>query len=71
MNFEDLLAQLERLTPEQYGYLGLAAVFGPFLLRLLGFKLLAGLIRPLALLGLVGGLYARQQRGREGHGATQ
>ena len=41
MNENNLLAQLEQLTPEQYGYLGLAAIFGPLVLRLLGFKLLA------------------------------
>lgn len=63
MNLDDLLQQLERLTPEQYGYLGLGAIFGPLVLRLLGFKILARFIRPLALLVLVGGLYARQQQG--------
>ena len=63
MNADDLLQQLEQLTPEQYGYLGLAAIFGPFVLRLLGFKILARFVRPLALLGLVGGLYARKQQG--------
>ena len=62
MNLDDILAELEQLTPEHYGYVGLAAVFGPMLLRLLGFKLLAALIRPLAMLVLLGGLYARQQR---------
>ena len=61
MNLDDLLAQLEQLTPEQYGYAGLAAAFGPLVLRLFGFKLLATLVRPLALLVIVGGLYARQQ----------
>lgn len=63
MNLDDLLAELENLTPEQYGYLGVAAIFGPFVLRLLGFKLLARLVRPLALLALGGALYARQQGG--------
>ena len=62
MNPDDLLAQLAQLTPEQYGYAGLAAAFGPLVLRLFGFKLLATFIRPLALLVIVGGLYARQQR---------
>ena len=62
MNLGDLLAGLEQLTPEQYGYVGLAAVFGPLILRLFSFKLLANMIRPLALLVIVGGLYARQQR---------
>jgi len=61
MNLDDLLAQLEQLTPEQFGYLGLIATAGPLLLRLLGFKLFSRLVRPLALLALVGGLYAKQQ----------
>ncbi len=62
MDFDDILAELEQLTPEQYGYLGVAALFGPLVLRLLGFKALGNLLRPLALLVIVGGLYARQQR---------
>jgi hypothetical protein len=62
MNLEDLISDLGQLNPEQYGYLGLAATFGPFVLRLLGFKLLARLVRPLALAALAGGWYARQQR---------
>jgi hypothetical protein len=61
MNLDDLLGELEQLTPEQFGYLGLLAVFGPILLRLIGFKTLSRLIRPLALLALAAGLYARQQ----------
>ncbi len=65
MNLDDLLGELEQLTPEQYGYLGLAAMLGPLTLRLFGFKLLARLIRPLALLAVVGGLYARQQSSGE------
>ena len=68
MNLDDLLAQLEQLTPEQYGYAGVAALLGPLVLRLLGFRLLAVLVRPLALLVIVGGLYARQQRARGGDG---
>ena len=62
MELETLLAELEHLTAEQYGYLGIAAIFGPILLKLLGFKLLGNLIRPLALVIIVGGIYARQQR---------
>jgi hypothetical protein len=62
MELDTILAELEQLTPEQYGYLGLAAIFGPMLLKLLGFKLLANLVRPLALVLIVGGIYARQQR---------
>ncbi len=61
MNQDELLTTLEQLTPEQFGYLGLAATFGPLLLRLFGFKLLSRLVRPLALLAIVGGLYAKQQ----------
>lgn len=56
-----MLAELERLTPEHFLYLGLAAMFGPFVVKLLGFKLLAPLMRPLALLVLVAGLYAKQE----------
>ena len=70
MDFDDLLSELEHLTPEQYGYLGLLAIFGPFVLRLFGFKLLAGLARPLALLALLGGLYARQQHSGGGSPGT-
>ena len=69
MDFDRILEELERLTPEQFGYLGLAAIFGPFVLKLLGFKLLSPLVRPLALLGLVGGLYAKQQRAQQGGGS--
>ncbi len=66
MTLDDLLAELERLTPEQYGYAALAALLGPFVFKLLGFKLLGTLIRPLALLVILGGLYARQQRSGAG-----
>ncbi len=65
MNTDDLLAELERLTPEQYGYLGLAALLGPTVLKLFGFKLLGRLVRPLALVALAGGLYAKQQSADE------
>jgi hypothetical protein len=33
MNLDDLLQQLDQLTPEQYGYLDLRAIFGPLVLR--------------------------------------
>jgi hypothetical protein len=62
MELDNLFAELERLTPEHFLYLGLAAMFGPFVVKLLGFKLLAPLVRPLALLVLVGGLYVKQER---------
>ena len=66
MDLDDLWAELEQLTPEQYGYLGLVALFGPVLLKLLGFKALGALSRPLALVAIVAALYARQQRFSEG-----
>ncbi len=65
MELDTILDELEQLTAEQYGYLGVAAIFGPLLLKLLGFKLLGALVRPLALVLILGGIYARQQRGSE------
>ena len=41
MDVDDLLAELERLTPEQFAYLGIAAIFGPFLLKLFRSEVLA------------------------------
>lgn len=60
MNLDELLDQLAALPRAVYGYLLLAALAGPPLLRLFGFKALAGLVRPVALLVLLGGLVARQ-----------
>ena len=62
MTMEDILGELEQLTPEQFGYIGLAALIGPFVLRLFGFKLLARLIRPLAVATFAMAAYARQQQ---------
>ncbi|MBA3944551.1 MAG: hypothetical protein H0X37_08320 [Herpetosiphonaceae bacterium] len=61
MDFDDLLDLLEGLPARTYGYVGLAALFGPLLLRLLGLKTLGNLLRPAALVVLLGGLYAKQQ----------
>ncbi len=61
MDFEDLLDILKGLPARTYGYVGLVAVFGPLLLRLLGLKTLSNLLRPAALLVLLAGLYAKQQ----------
>ena len=61
MNLDDLWGELEHLTPEQYGYLGLLALVGPMILRLFGFKMLARLARPLALAMIGAAAYARQQ----------
>lgn len=55
----DQLAQLPNRT---YSYLVMAAVAGPMTLRLFGFKALGQLIRPLALVVLLSGMYAKQQR---------
>ena len=71
MSLDDLLAELEQLTPEQIGYVAIAALFGPLLLRIIGFKLLAGLIRPLAIAVIAGSLYARQQRAAGNGGGGQ
>lgn len=67
MELDTILAELEQLSPEHYGYLGLAAVFGPLLLKVLGFKLLGTLVRPIALVLIVGGIYARQQHTTSQH----
>jgi hypothetical protein len=60
--FDQLLRSLERLTPSDYGYVALTALIGPLALRLLGFRFLAPLVRPIALLILLGGAYAQQQK---------
>ncbi len=46
MELDTILDELEQLTAEQYGYLGVAAIFGPLLLKLLGFKLLGATRSP-------------------------
>lgn len=61
MSLEELLEQLRQLSTRTYSYVTLAALFGPITLRLLGLKPLAQLIRPAALVVLLGGMYARQQ----------
>ena len=64
MDLEDLpiFDQLAQLPNHIYSYVALAAVAGPLTLRLFGFKLLAQLIRPLALVVLLSGMYAKQQQ---------
>lgn len=61
MDGSEIFDQLARLPTRTYSYVVLAALFGPMILRLLGLKPLAALIRPLALALLLGGMYARQQ----------
>lgn len=64
MQFQEVLDQLRQLSTRQYSYVALAAVAGPLALRLLGFRTLARFVRPLALLVLLGGMYARQEQAR-------
>jgi hypothetical protein len=62
MNIDALLQQLAQLSPRMYSYAALAALLGPFTLRFFGFKVLSRVIRPLALVVLIGGVYAKRQR---------
>lgn len=64
MTLEDILDQLRRLSTRQYSYVALAAVVGPLVLRVFGLKVLAAWVRPVALLVLLGGMYARQEQAR-------
>ncbi|MDP9310693.1 MAG: hypothetical protein M3R24_07350 [Chloroflexota bacterium] len=64
MNFDEILDQLAQVPSRQYSYVLLAAVIGPLTLRLFGLKTLSQLVRPLALLVFLGGMYAKQQAGR-------
>lgn len=64
MQLDDLLEQLAQFPREVYGYALLAALAGPMLLRVAGFGTLARLIRPLALVFVLGGMYAKQQAAR-------
>ncbi len=64
MDLENLpiLEQLAELPNRVYSYVALTAIAGPLAFRILGFKLLAQIVRPLALVVLLGGMYAKQQR---------
>ncbi len=62
MDLNDVLDQLAQISTRTYSYVLLAAVAGPLALRLFGFKTLSRLIRPIALVVLLGGMYARQQQ---------
>ena len=64
MNTDEILDQLANLPSEVYAYTFAAALVGPLALRLLGFKALSQLIRPLALAVLIGGIYAKQEAQR-------
>ncbi len=62
MENNDLLQQLAQMSSRTYSYVLLAALVGPLTLRLFGFKWLAQIVRPLALVVLLGGIYAKRQR---------
>ena len=61
-DLEQLVDQLNQLPMQVYSYAALAALFGPFVLRLLGFKALGQLLRPVALVLVLGGIYAKRQK---------
>lgn len=63
MTLEEALDYLRRLSTRTYSYIVLAAILGPLTLRVLGLSSLARLIRPLAVLIVLGGMYAKQQTG--------
>jgi hypothetical protein len=63
MDTDDILEQLAQLPPRVYSYVALVVLIGPLVLRLFGFGLLAQFARPLALVVLIGGIYAKRQRG--------
>ena len=61
MENNDLLQQLAQMSSRTYSYVLLAALVGPLTLRLFGFKWLSQIVRPLALVVLLGGIYAKRQ----------
>lgn len=62
LDLDEIVNQLNQLPMQVYSYAALAALFGPFVLRLLGFKALGTVLRPAALLLVVGGIYAKRQK---------
>ncbi len=64
MNLDELLDQLAQVPSRVYSYILLMAVIGPLTLRIFGLKALSQIIRPLALVVFLGGMYAKQQAGR-------
>ena len=61
-DLDQLVDQLNQLPMQVYSYAALAALFGPFVLRLFGFKALGQLLRPVALVLVLGGIYAKRQK---------
>ena len=64
MNWDELLDQLAQQPTRTYGYAFLTALVGPLVLRVFGLKSLAQLVRPAALVVLLGGMYAKQERAK-------
>ncbi len=62
VDLDQLVEQLDQIPMQVYSYVALAALFGPFALRLLGLKALGQLLRPVALVVLIGGIYAKRQK---------
>ena len=62
LDLDEIVNQLNQLPMQVYSYAALAALFGPFVLRLLGLKALGQVLRPAALLLVVGGIYAKRQK---------
>jgi hypothetical protein len=61
-NLDELVNQLAQLPMQVYSYAALAALFGPFVLRLLGLGALGQILRPAALVLVLGGIYAKRQQ---------
>lgn len=62
VNLDELVNQLDQIPMRVYSYATLAALFGPFVLRLLGFGALGKLLQPAAIVFVVGGIYAKRQK---------
>jgi hypothetical protein len=64
MTIDDILAELRALPAQVYGYAILVAIAGPLALRSLGLRSLAPLVRPAAIMLVLAGMYAKQERPR-------
>ena len=64
MNLRDLIDLLAEQPKAVYRDILISALIGPLILRLLGLKGFSRWVRPLAMLVLIGGMYAKQQQQR-------
>lgn len=62
INFDELVNQLDQIPMRVYSYATLAALVGPFVLRLLGLGALGRLLQPAVIVFVVGGIYAKRQK---------